>query len=132
MMEFIKQLEEAASQIGMVISYIDGEFQDVSFVDWNTQSRFVENMYTKSLISNIREHGDFDDFTRFVAKRYKGMKMGDQYDDTPGAVHQIYGPFLPQDISNLDDSYLYHVGYDREKEGEKFFGKKQWRREREY
>lgn len=131
-MEFIKQLEEAAGLVGMVISYVDDQFEDIAFVDWNTQSHHVDNMYTKALINDIHEHSNFDNFALYVKKRLHAKKLGDEYNDTPGSVHHIYGPFDNQSLSKLHDGYMYHIGYDPEKRGEEFFGKEQWKREREY
>lgn len=133
-MKLLKELNEAAdNNVGLVVSFVDGKFEDLAFVTYDTHKPLPAG-HTKNLtlgiVSNIKKHGDnnFGEFAKFVRKNYHGK----QIEGYSVGADLLFGPFNDSSLSKLDDAYLKSIGYDQEKEGEKVFGKKQWQSEREH
>ena len=107
-MKLIQSLNEAAdASVGLVLSYIDGKFEDLDFVKYDSQdplpSGHSKNL-TKSIIQDIKDDGnnDFAAFAKFVRKNYKGKTIEGYSDNTD----LLFGPFSDQSLTKLDDAYL--------------------------
>ena len=110
-MNLIKQINEATNKdVGLVVSYVDGNFEDIAFVDYETHNQLPTG-YSQNLASYIIKHiknegnNDFEGFVDFVKNRFHGKRI-EGYSDN---LDILYGPFSNDQLSKLDDDYLRHV-----------------------
>ena len=90
-----------SKQIGIIVSYVDGVFEDVGFVDFNTLTT-TSTPETTSIIRRIRSTNmKFSTFASSLEENYQGKVLGNDYDDTPGCKDTLYGPFDAVSLHNL-------------------------------
>lgn len=115
-------LVEASAKMGLIFSYVDGQFEDIELVDWNTQmvvrGNHSANLF-KSLIRVIREHGDFSEFAKFARQHLQGgKKLGPDYADQGENDLYVMYPVDDQVIGDLIDMYEDETGANDRDEDE--------------
>ena len=133
MADLLKDIHENTAYLGIVFSFDGGIVNDVDIVNYNNPSvvRNNDNTTAKMVLKNVFDHGTLKEFSDFVRKNYHGKMIYDEKDkEEPGKL--LFGPFTIEKLQALNSDFLEHIGYDQEKAGEDFFGKEQWKRERNY
>ena len=107
-------LVEGAGDAGLVVSYIDGDFEDFEIVDLNTQmpvQGHVRNVFN-GIMEELRGHGRtaFQLFSLYVRKKLgDGIKLGDDYADQGPEDRYVMYPVTAEQLSALGNDFFKNV-----------------------
>lgn len=127
----LEDLCEAASKLGLVISYVNNKFEDINLVDWNTQqpvnSGHAGNLFKHliSLLRNIDIDDAFAKFAKFAKSELgKGVKLGEEYADQDENDSFIMYPVDVRELGTLGEKFLDEIGYKEETDNEDEYSKR--------
>lgn len=112
-MRFTEYLIEMERGIGVVVSDRNGNFYDISFVDYNTLDPLTGHLKNLGdyFVQYLRENDAWQDVLHYFHHNFQGKPLGEDY-SSEDANFVLYGPLSAQQLGMLPDNFEEKYGYE--------------------